>query len=255
MNKTTWQPPRQADLSSTSMTATTDILYDWGFPDPPSVYYTQDAWDIIAYLVNAVETEVGWLGLVDILDDGNYLITDIYVPEQTVNGTETDITAETLCNLVIELEENNKESEKLFYWGHSHVNMGVSPSTQDEIQIEEFLENGCKQFIRGIYNKRGASKVDVYDVQNNCIHQCVRHCIQPTPMGKAIKSRLDKLIKNNIKKSAPKVYSKSWNAPSLGQTPPYKVTAQQSQQNIGYYYDDYEDDRDLLNDPFGWREH
>ena len=249
MNKVTWQPVKQPDLDSGSMTPTTSILYDWDFPDAPAVYYTPHAWEVITYLVDTVDTEVGWLGLVDKLDDGNFLVTDVYVPEQTVNGAETDITAETLCNLVIELEEDNKDSEKLFYWGHSHVNMDVGPSTQDEIQIEEFLENGCKQFIRGIYNKRGASKVDVYDIENNCIHQCVQNCVQPTPMDKAVKSHLDKLIKDNVKKSVPKT---TWKPPSLGQTPAYKVTARHNPYNGGYWNDD---DYDILNDPFGYREH
>ena len=49
--------------------------------------------------------------------------------------------------------------------GHSHVNMGVGPSGQDDSMILEFKTRDF--FIRGIFNKKGDIKMDIYDFKNN----------------------------------------------------------------------------------------
>lgn len=268
MKTQTYKTP-SCSFNSTARTPSTTQLYEWDFPDAPCVFYTEEVDAAIRYLVDNVATEVGWLGLVETLDDGNYLVTDLYVPEQTVSGTETDIDAETLCALAMEIEQAGKESEKLLYWGHSHVNMDVGPSSQDEIQIEEFLDNGCQIFIRGIYNKRGASKVDVYDVENNCIHQCVQNGLQLSPMNNKLKTALDKIIKTKIKK--PKVtkfpalsqpyynnfstYSNSTYG-KQNKEPTYRQPYSSDWVNDIEYQDEYfdHDEMDVLTNPFGYKE-
>jgi hypothetical protein len=220
MSYTQYMKSKSASFDTTSDSPETEQLFEYEYPKPPKVFYTDTAWATIRYLVDSVSTEVGWLGLVETETNDkdevvSFTITDIYIPEQKVNGAETDIAAETLCDLAVELEESGKESEKLIYWGHSHVNMGVSPSTQDEVQVEEFLDNGCKLFIRGIYNKHGHSKVDIYDVDNNCAHQCVWNGPMPLPIDKNFSDRLDKLIKKNVKQT--KSYMSPIKKPALGQ--------------------------------------
>jgi hypothetical protein len=160
----------------------------------PNVFYTPDVWSTIRYLVDKARKEIGWLGLVDTLPNGDYLITDIYVPEQTVSGTETDISTEAMAALAMELIEDNKDPSKLFYWGHSHVNMGVSPSGQDEEQVDEYLED-CDIFIRGIYNKKGESKVDVYNKNERVVFNCVHDGLY---MDATLQNRLDNLMLNNV---------------------------------------------------------
>ena len=197
--------PTQVHFDSTSDSPETEQMYEWAFPKAPKVYYEEYAWQSIQYLVSKVSTEVGWLGLVETKRNKDDIVTeltvtDIYVPEQTVSGAETDISSEAMADLAIHLESLGKESDKLIYWGHSHVNMGVSPSRQDEIQMQEFLDGGCKLFVRGIYNKRGQSKVDVYDVDQNCIHQCVSNGPVPEPLPKHLTDYLDETIKENVKK-------------------------------------------------------
>lgn len=261
MNRLPYYPQaKQASFDSSSLTPVTTQLYEWDLPKAPQVYYTPLVWESIRYLVDTIATEVGWLGLVDIDDDGNYLVTEIFVPKQTVSGVETDITPEALVDLAVDLESKGISSEKLIYWGHSHVNMGVSPSMQDEVQVEEFLDNGCKYFIRGIYNKHGSSKVDVYDTAENCVHQCVRNGVQPTVLDDLLKTRLDDLIKTNVEKPVVKAFPKS----KLGITHKTVVTntAPNSYYLDGYgsYIDDdeYADDlerQEILSNPFGFREH
>ncbi len=144
-------------ITATSMVAKAEPLLSVDQSKSPSVWYSNKAWLKIKRVVGMCPEEVGWLGTVDRVD-GGYIVTDIFVPKQVVTGTECDIEAEDLAQLVHDLDY----PENLFYWGHSHVNMGVSPSVQDENQTGEYLEHN-DVFIRGIYNKRGDSKVDVFD--------------------------------------------------------------------------------------------
>ena len=184
----------------------TTQLFEYDFPNPPAVFYTDEVFAQINYLVQKVGTEVGWLGLVDKLKDNNYLVTKIYIPKQEVSGVETDIDSDAMAELALEIDDDGKDPGKLLYWGHSHVNMGVSPSGQDEVQIEEFIsvEPPPKFFIRGIYNKRGQSKVDVYDIQQNCVHQCVNNGLRATALKPADKNFVDEAVKENVTKATTK---------------------------------------------------
>lgn len=162
----------------------------------PRVFYTPDVWERMWFIIDHCEEEVGWLGLVDEVP-GGYLITDIYVPEQTVTGAETDIGDEALTNLALELLEEGIDTSKLIYWGHSHVNMGISPSGQDETQIDEFL-NACPVFIRGIYNKRRESKVDVFDTEKGYVVQNVEHRLNTPMLSRDDKLHLMALLATNV---------------------------------------------------------
>ena len=161
----------------------------------PRVFYAPGVWERIQYLVSKCTKEVGWLGLVEKINN-DYLITEIFVPEQTVTGAETDISSTAMAALAMQLLRENKDPSKLRYWGHSHVNMSVSPSTTDENQVAEYLET-CNYFIRGIYNKSNASKVDVYDRDRGVAYQCVAesNCY----LTQEVIAELDKMIADNVK--------------------------------------------------------
>lgn len=198
--------PSGSDIDSSSMQPAITPLYEE--PPMPVVYYTPQVRAVINHLVAVNTAEVGWLGLVEQVNDNDYLVYKLYVPKQTVHSAETDIDSDAMANLGIEITEAGLPAEDLYYWGHSHVNMQVSPSGQDEAQIEEFLEAGCKRFIRGIYNKQGHSKVDVYDVPRNVVYQCVREDVEVSLTAEEIE-HLDAVIKANVTKAPPPVYKKT----------------------------------------------
>jgi len=189
---TVFSKPKRSNINASSMTKTTTRLGVGAAI--PSVYYTPTAWFTIQHLVDIAPKEVGWLGIVEPLDSGDYLITDIHIPEQTVTAAETDIDSDAMMDLYNELLADDVDTSKLYYWGHSHVNMGVSPSLQDEIQIEEYLES-CPIFIRGIYNKKGASKVDIFDKNLNVVHQCVDNTIM---IPDALCEKIDKTFEEKV---------------------------------------------------------
>lgn len=212
----------------------------------PQVLYTPEAWASIWYLVQTAPKEIGWLGMVDTLDNGDYLITDIHVPKQTVTGTETDMDDDDVGELYSRLLMEGRDTSKMFYWGHSHVNMGVTPSGQDEEQVDEYLED-CPIFIRGIYNKQGSQKVDVYDRDADVCYECVESAMQ---IPDELVETLDTVIKENVKE-------RTYQAPK--QSPAYHTRTVGQNANHGYggtnSYSNY-NDYGLLNNNLGdfWRD-
>lgn len=182
-------------LSATSLVPSVTPITS--YKAAPQILYTPKAWQKIWLLVDTCPKEVGWLGTVTKHDEV-YMIEDIFVLEQTVTHTETDIEADALAHLALQLEEQGIDSSTLRYWGHSHVNMQVSPSGQDENQTEEYLEH-VDWFIRGIYNKKRDTKVDVFDMTEKLVYQAVNNQVQiPSMTSTEIKAFQDE-IKTNVK--------------------------------------------------------
>jgi len=195
MTKKTEEPEAKYKVQSTSMTAETTTLSPKTIKTPV-VRYTELAWNKIKHLVKICPLEVGWWGTVDTYQNGSmYLITDIFIPKQTVTGAETDILAEDLADIVVLVPD----PEKLIYWGHSHVNMRVVPSGQDEDQTLEYLEH-MDVFIRGIYNKKGESKVDVYDTNAMLAFQCVDNRPMISQLSDEDKTLMEAVVEQNVKK-------------------------------------------------------
>jgi len=123
-------------------------------------------------LVQACDIEIGWLGYVDVEKDGTLYVSDIFVPKQEVSGTTTDIDEEWLGQYGIRLAETEQGCEqltKMFYWGHSHVDMGTSPSGTDDKTMGQLGAN-CPVFIRGIFNKRGAANIAIADYSTGLLY-------------------------------------------------------------------------------------
>lgn len=187
------------NFESTSLTPKANIIVPSDYK-PPVVHYTPHAKATIDYLVANNSREVGWLGTVK-RTDNVFLIEDIYVPAQTVSSVETLIDQNAMSDLWEEIFAAGGDPSTLIYWGHSHVNMEVGPSAQDELQIRRFLK-GCTVFIRGIYNKKGASKVDVYDIENRIVTQCVQNTVAFQLADSEI-DHLKQLMSANVKTYTP----------------------------------------------------
>lgn len=132
----------------------------------PSVLFTYDALAKMDAFIQTCPTEVGWLGYVEHFATENlYYVTDVELFKQNASAATTEIQPETLSSFAEELLARDNGVElwnSLRLWGHSHVNMGVTPSGQDDSQMKVFSAN-TDYFIRVIGNKAGEMKVDVYD--------------------------------------------------------------------------------------------
>lgn len=150
-------------LKSASMDAVTTPMFPTQVPFRPKVLYTDRAWAKLQHLINNNTLEVGWWGTVT--KNGNtYTIDDIFVPKQRVSGATTDISADGLNKIVDDLLVSQGHADNLLYWGHLHPNFSCCPSATDERTAQEFVDktDAGSYFIRGIYNKKGESKVDIY---------------------------------------------------------------------------------------------
>lgn len=132
----------------------------------PKVFISQKALDKMSVYVDEApgSDEIGWLGTA-YREGSEFLIDDVFLFRQEVHGTTTEITPEGLEEFAMELlqQENGVEIwNNMKMWGHSHVNMSITPSGQDNSQMEAFSKVGHDFFIRLICNKKGEMGIDVY---------------------------------------------------------------------------------------------
>ena len=131
----------------------------------PSIVITEKAFNTMWHIVDQSSEEVGWLGIVN-REGSMFFIEEILLFEQEVSAGTCEISPDGLAKVTEELIAAHPDDPELLnkirFWGHSHVNMGTSSSTQDDDQMEEFAENGCEYFIRAILNKNGRMEFTVF---------------------------------------------------------------------------------------------
>jgi len=140
----------------------------------PRIILTKEVYDIMYYIVDAAPNEFGWLGLVE-RNGMDFMISEIFIVEQTVTGTTVDIEAVPGDNPMGELflklirERGTETAKKIKAWIHSHVTMDVTPSgsyregTRGDLnQMWQFGQNGNEYFIMGIVNKLGEMRFEIF---------------------------------------------------------------------------------------------
>lgn len=174
---------------------------------PPHVVFTELAWRKVMSFVNLVDTEIGWLGTVRREGD-IFTINDVFIAEQKVHGAETEISEAGFNRLQMELlaataddpvaaravvdaEEDSEQlgdvmavligehgcdlnsaidtGNTIRFWGHSHVNSPVNPSGPDDCAMESFEDNGFTFMLRGIFNKHGDVRIDLFDYERGLL--------------------------------------------------------------------------------------
>lgn len=139
------------------------------------VSFTEMAWMKMQALVREFEKEVAWHGVAFRGDDkekDEYIITDILVYPQEVSGASVEMD-------VAKYEEwirDNFEDERFFnigMQGHSHVKMGVTPSSVDLNHQEAILEQLTDDmfYIFMIWNKMGDKNIKIYDLAKNVLFE------------------------------------------------------------------------------------
>ena len=259
-------------VSTTALTGKGVIPIKGGkhYPKEPTIYFTREAWVKQCHLVDKCTKEVGWFALVDYdPSDESFTIDEIVIPVQTVTATETDIGKEALADAAMALIAQGKDTSRMYAWFHSHVNMGVGPSGQDEYQVEDFLEDLADQpeipaFIRGIQNKQGALKLDVYYVRHGIAFQNVDHYVLYDDDPQWAKD-IDALIKENVKDPvvAPYTYAGVGYKPPAGKlNTGYGAGVRDANANLGFrdykgggYGYNHWDEYDEMDQFEGFRSH
>lgn len=140
-----------------------------------TIYFTPLAWAKMAMLIQEFDKEVAWHGVARRSEDESvdaYIIEDIVVYPQAVSGASVEMDTEEYARW---LEENDDDERfyNIHMQGHSHVNMGTSPSSVDLNHQEEILEmlKGDSFYIFMIWNKSFKSTNKIYDMKKNILFE------------------------------------------------------------------------------------
>ncbi len=137
--------------------------------------FTTDAWEKMTTLVRMCDKEIGWEGVAkrqEPAEDGRaaYLVEDILVYPQRITGATVQSDVEEYDKWKWELDDETFNNKR--FHGHSHVNMGVTPSGTDlkmyQEQIEELTDDDFYIFM--IMNKKGEITVKIYDKRDNAYY-------------------------------------------------------------------------------------
>lgn len=121
----------------------------------PKVYFTPVAYLKMNALISTCDKEIAWHGYVDVLAEHTYLIHDIVCYPQKVAGAAVD-SDDDKYGAWLQSVPNDK-IKSLRFQGHSHVNMGVSPSCTDVENWHNLskLVRADGYYIFCIANKKG----------------------------------------------------------------------------------------------------
>lgn len=140
-----------------------------------TITFSEKAWMKIFALVHTYSTEVEWHGVVERTAADAFYIKDVLIFPHKV-------TSATVISDQTEYEEwldtlDNETFNALRFHGHSHVNMGVTPSGVDMTYRHNILNNfGTPSatsdlfYIFLIFNKKGDMSGEIYDLQNNALY-------------------------------------------------------------------------------------
>ena len=140
-----------------------------------TVYFTGEAWTKMVMLIKEFDKEVAWHGVARRVEDESkdeYIISDIMVYPQTVTGASVEMDTEKYAVWLMD-NADDERFDNIHMQGHSHVNMGTTPSSVDLNHQEEILNMlGDEDFyIFMIWNKSFTSTNKVYDLKKNILFE------------------------------------------------------------------------------------
>ena len=119
------------------------------------------------YLVDDYSTEVAWHMLIERYER-IFIISDILIFPQVVTSIRADGIDTDYEMWLATLPD--EQFEMLRGHGHSHVNMGVTPSGVDETYYSDLMTHVKDYYITLIQNKSGQQHVRFYDKENNIVY-------------------------------------------------------------------------------------
>ncbi len=140
-----------------------------------TITFSAQAYMKIFALVHTYSTEVEWHGVIERTAADAFYIKDILIFPHKVTGA-TVISDQTEYEKWLDTLDNDTFNALRFH-GHSHVNMGVTPSGVDMTYRHNILNNfGTPSatsdlfYIFLIFNKKGDISGEIYDLQNNALY-------------------------------------------------------------------------------------
>lgn len=131
------------------------------------IVFSDKAMNTIKELVRQCDKEIAWNCTVT-KTGRTYKIEDVVMFPQIVTGTSVDVDETKYANWVATLPEATLN--KLRFHGHSHVNMGVTPSGIDTKYQADMLPNITDYYIYMIFNKRSEMYACIWDVEHKTFY-------------------------------------------------------------------------------------
>jgi len=135
------------------------------------VWLTPEAYKKIVALVTGFSDEVGWHGTVSRSGENEFTIEDVFVYPQEVTSSTVVTDQFAYTEWLYELEDDT--FNKIRMQGHSHVNMGVSPSGVDDKHRQKILNQLEPDmfYIFMIWNKSLNVHTLIYDMEKNILYE------------------------------------------------------------------------------------
>lgn len=138
-----------------------------------TLYFTELAYLKMLTLVREFDKEVAWHGIAKRHDteEDAYVISDILVYPQEVTGATVNTDQEKYQMWLMSHEDDVFNNIRM--QGHSHVNMGTTPSTVDTSLYERLLDqlDDSMFYIFLIWNKRNEKTIKIYDLAKNVLFE------------------------------------------------------------------------------------
>ena len=200
----------------------------------PTIVVSHETLQAIKYIVSLAPQEAQWFHTVEPIEYKSspgeiflHLSTKLYIPKQNTSAAQVDSTSSMMIEFYQELKEEYKDqqlvNEKLnsmTCWCHSHHNMNPSPSNQDDLQFNSFINSAIDQNqsswqIMLIFNKKDQFYSRVWDPATGLIFEGVNIQIS-TPydfsyISKAAKEKFLKRTYINKYSKGNKFFNKSKN--------------------------------------------
>lgn len=154
----------------------------------PTILISHEGLEAIKRIVSLAPQEAQWFHTVEPVEYRQspgevflHLSTKLYIPKQNTSSAQVDSTSSMMVEFYNELKEEyvdqgivNQKLSTMTCWCHSHVNMNPSPSNQDDLQFNRFVNSATDQNqsswqIMLIFNKKDQFYSRVYDPTSKTI--------------------------------------------------------------------------------------
>ena len=147
----------------------------------PTITFSRDFARKMKHLVMSTPTEISWVGEVEGDPRAALKVTNLHIMRQKVSCA----TFEEEDNAFVDLKSRIGEAVyKIRAHGHSHVNMGVTPSGTDQKDtVDNWKALEVPFLIRMIANKQGALRVDFFDFERGISVECIDFKVEDEPLS------------------------------------------------------------------------
>lgn len=182
--------------------------------DKATIFLSSIAFAKMNALIQQFDSEVAWHGVVhrDEEDPTIFRITDILVYPQVISGATVNTDQEAYQTWLYAFDDDVFNNIRM--QGHSHVNMGVSPSGVDTTHQEKILGQirDDDYYIFMIWNKRYEHFVRIFDLKNNTLYETADVDVLIGDEG----MNLNEFVKSAKEIVKPKTYAPTYTPPTYG---------------------------------------